>query len=80
MNNNVMIGAVKKDYSYYEKRSIAPGRKAILKDIYGSSIANKKVTIVKALPKLGNYWQVKYGRNTFAVHGNDLDRVIVSRK
>jgi hypothetical protein len=73
------IGAVKKDYSYWEKRTPKAGRKAVLKDVYGSRFAKKTVTIVRTLPNLGNFWLVRYGKNEFAVHAKDIERIIVSR-
>jgi hypothetical protein len=76
---SVLLGAIK-DYSYYEKRTPSAGKIAILKNRYGNRFSGKKVTIIKAYPKLGNYWLVKYGKETFAIPANDIERIIVKRK
>ena len=75
----VFLGSVK-NYEYYEKRTPGPGKKALLKDIYGSQYGKKTVTIIKPLPNLGNYWLVKFGKSNFAVHAKDIERIIVTRK
>jgi hypothetical protein len=75
----VLLGAIK-DYDYYEKRSLSPGKKVVLKNRSGSRFAGKKVTIIKPYPQLGNFWLVKFGKDKFAVHNNDIERVIVKRK
>ena len=76
----MLIGAVKKDYSYYEKRSPGKGRKVVLKEIYGSRFSKKTGIIIEPLPKLGNYWLVEFGKDRAAINANDFDRIVVSRK
>lgn len=77
---SVFLGAVKKDYEYYSKRTPSAGKTALLRDIYGWEFSGKKVTIIKAMPQLGNFWQVKFGKKIFSVHAKDFDRIIVKRK
>lgn len=77
---SVLLGAVKKDYEYYAKRTPSAGKTAILKNRYGSRFSGKKVTIIKPYPQLGNFWLVKFGKDTFAVHNMDIERIVVKRK
>lgn len=67
------------DYEYLKERTPAKGKKVVLKEIYGSRFSKKTGTIIEALPKLGNFWLVQFGKDKAAIHAKDMQRVIVSR-
>lgn len=70
---------VKKDYSYYAERTPGKGKKVVLKEIYGSRFSKKTGVVIEALPKLGNYWLIQFGKDKAAIQNNQIDRVIVPR-